>query len=76
MSVDRRELYELIDQLPEDQVAPVADELRRRTRQRSARTTEPFDWIGMIADGPSDASSPERIDEVLASGFGRRSADQ
>lgn len=69
--MDRSELYELIEKLPDDQVPAATEDLRRRTHPRPARSTEPFAWFGMITDAPSDASSPERIDEMLAKGFGR-----
>lgn len=72
MGTDRGELHELIDQLPDDQVALAADDLRRRARSHPVRSGEPFAWIGMIDGGPADASTPERIETELAKGFGRR----
>jgi hypothetical protein len=72
MTADRSELHELIDELPDDQVALVADDLRRRLPRPRADRPWPPEWFGMITDGPSDASSPERIDQVLSQGFGRR----
>lgn len=73
MSVDRSELHELLDALPDDQVPFAAAELRGRGKAHSAGRPEPaFGWIGMIEDGPEDASAPERIEQELARGFGRR----
>ncbi len=71
MSTSRDELRILIDGLPDDQVAALLADAKRRATPRPARTTEPFAWIGMITDGPTDASTPEAIDAVLARGFGR-----
>lgn len=70
MSVDRSELHELVDELPDDQVAGALAEVRRRAKPQP-RSTKPFAWVGMITDGPTDAASPDRIDELLARGFGR-----
>lgn len=73
MSIDRSELHELLDALPDDQVPFAAADLRRRAKAHPADRPEPaFAWIGMIEDGPEDASSPERIAQELARGFGRR----
>lgn len=71
MSTSRDELHDLIDGLPDDQVAAVLADVKRRTAPRPPRTTEPFEWFGMIKDGPRDASSPAAIDAALAQGFGR-----
>lgn len=70
MSVDRTELHKLLDALSEDEL-PLAEAYLRRQAKRRASAPK-FDWIGMITDGPEDASSPERIDAELARGFGRR----
>lgn len=71
MTAGREELHDLIDGLPDDQVAAVLADVKRRTAPRPPRTTEPFAWFGMIKDSPSDASSAEAIEAVLAQGFGR-----
>ena len=71
MSASRAELHDLIDGLPDDQVAAVLADVKRRTSPRPPRSTKPFAWVGMIKDGPTDASSPEAIDALLAQGFGR-----
>lgn len=71
MSTSREELHDLIDGLPDDQVAVVLADVKRRAAPRQRRTTEPPAWFGMIENGPTDASSPEAIDAVLAQGFGR-----
>lgn len=72
MSIDRSELHELLDALPDDQVPFAAAELRKRVKSHSVRPEPAFAWIGMIEDGPEDASAPERIEQELARGFGRR----
>lgn len=72
MSVDRNELHELVDALPDDQLPAAAEILRRRAEPRTARTTEPFAWIGAgeTKDGSSDVSA--NTDKYLAD-FGRDS---
>ncbi len=71
MSASRGELHDLIDGLPDDQVAALLADAKRCATPRTVRTTQQFAWIGMIKDGPADASTPEAIDAVLAQGFGR-----
>lgn len=71
MSASRDELHDLIDGLPDDQVTAVLADVKRRTAPPPPRSTQPFAWIGMIQDGPTNASSREAIDAVLAQGFGR-----
>ncbi|MDN5855302.1 MAG: hypothetical protein L0K86_21150 [Actinomycetia bacterium] len=72
MSIDRSELHELIDELPDDQVEQVMDDLRRRARPRPARTSEPFAWIGMVDEARNGRTdNAQRVDELLADGFGR-----
>lgn len=73
MSTDRNELHELVDQLPEDQVAPVADVLRGRLASKGrSRATKPFAWVGagVTSDGSTDVSV--NIDDHLV-GFGQDS---
>lgn len=72
MSASREELHELIDGLPDDQVAAVLAEVKRRTAPRPPRTTEPFAWIGMVKEAKNGRTdNAERVDELLAQGFGR-----
>lgn len=71
MSTSRSELHDLVDELPDDQVAAVVEDLRRRARPRPRRTSEPFSWIGMATskDGVTDlATNPEHL-----KGFGHSS---
>ena len=73
MNALKMELFELVERLPQDQVAGAIDDLKRRVGPRPAPTmprTEPFPWIGK-GTGPHNASDPEYIDSVLAKGFGR-----
>ena len=72
MTADRSELHELIDALPDEQVPLAAEDLRRRTKARAERTTEPFAWIGagVTKDGSTKVSA--NLDKHL-SGFGRDS---
>lgn len=58
MSVDRNELHELIDKLPEDQVASAADDLRRLPKPELSRDWPP-EFFNII-DG-SETSIKEEI---------------
>jgi hypothetical protein len=70
MSVDRVELHQLVDELPDDQVSSLLSEARRRAHRRSGGSWPPaFFGFGPANDGRTDTS--ERIDEILAEGFGR-----
>ena len=59
MTAIRDELHQLVDELPDDQLPGAANDLRRRTKPHPPRTQEPFAWIGMITNGPTDGSTPE-----------------
>ena len=69
MSASREELHDLIDSLPDDQVAAVLADVKRRSTPRPPRTSEPFSWFGMIdnPDVPNDLS--ENLDKYME-GFG------
>lgn len=71
MTASRDELHHLIDELPDDQVPAVAEELRRRTLPRPPRTQEPFAWVGMGVAKNGRTDNAQRVDEILAEGFGR-----
>jgi hypothetical protein len=71
MAGGRAELLELINSLPDEQVPFVTADVRRRLQPAPTSTETPFAWVGSITNGPVDASSPERIDQMLARGFGR-----
>jgi hypothetical protein len=64
----RDELHHLVDQLPEDQVSAALIEVQRLADATSS-TTWPPAWFGAITAGRTDTS--ERVDELLAEGFGR-----
>lgn len=68
MTAARDELRRLVEQLPEDQVAVALIEVQRLA---GAATTAPWPpaWFGAITAGRADTS--ERVDELLAEGFGR-----
>lgn len=70
MTIDRHELHELVDELPEDQVAlAIADVRRRLPRAEKERPWPPaFFGIGESKDGRTD--NARRVDEILAEGFG------
>lgn len=70
MTVDRVELHQLVDELPDDQVSSLLVEARRRANKRRQGTWPPaFFGFGPAVDGRTDTS--ERIDEILAEGFGQ-----
>ena len=75
MNALKMELFELVERLPEDQIAGALDYHQRLAQpvpdQREKKRV-PFSWVGMIKDGPSNASDPDYIDSVLAQGFGRQ----
>lgn len=72
MTADRHELYELVEELPDDQVASAIADLRRRLPQARSAGTWPPEFFGII-DGDSIPSNVARnVDDFLAaSGFGR-----
>ena len=68
----RAELQLVLGRLSDTDVEALLADARARLRPKPARTLQPFAWAGAIKDGPPDASTPEKIDEVLAGGFGRK----
>ena len=68
MTAAREELRRLVDELPEDRVSIALVEV-----QRLVGTTDtpvwPPPWFGAVKAGRRDTS--ERVDELLADGFGR-----
>ncbi|MCR1782779.1 hypothetical protein KVF89_09560 [Nocardioides carbamazepini] len=71
MSESREELHHLIDALPDEQVAQVLSDVRNLTARRRVPTEKAFAWIGA---GPADnerTDNAQRVDELLAEGFGR-----
>ena len=68
MSAERDELRRLVDELPDDQVAPALADVRRRTSGRDARPWPPA-WFGAAVARRTDTA--ERADDLLAEGFGR-----
>jgi adenosylmethionine-8-amino-7-oxononanoate aminotransferase len=68
MTSARDELRRLVEQLAEDQVSAALIEMQRLA-SAGAVSPWPPSWFGAIAAGRSDTS--ERVDEVLAEGFGR-----
>ena len=68
MTAARDELRRLVEQLPEEQLAAALDEVRRLAITAGPSGWPP-PWFGAIKSGRSDTS--ERVDELLAEGFGR-----
>lgn len=74
MTADRRELHDLVDELPEDQVALAIADVRRRLAQAKNERCWPPAFFGMVDgnDVPTDLAT--NVDLYLAaSGFGRDS---
>lgn len=70
MTASRDDLHRLVYELPDDQVAAAAEELRRHTTPRPVPMDAAFARIGA---GPADNGrndNAERMDELLAEGFG------
>ena len=70
MTVDRHALYDLVDELPDDQVPLAIADLRRRIPKAVEELNWPpkFFGAGLDKDGRTDLS--ERVDDYLAQGFG------
>jgi hypothetical protein len=71
MTADRHELYDLVEELPDDQVAPAIADLRRRLARPEVERPWPpkFFGAGAAKDGRTDIAS--NIDAYLAEGFGQ-----
>lgn len=73
MNATRAALIDLAGRLPDEQLPGALTDLQRRLGRPTfddQNSSDPFPWIGK-GHGPSDASTPERIREALAAGFGR-----
>ncbi len=72
MTVDGHALHDLVDELPDDQVAIVLADVRRHLPLTKGERTWPprFFGIGESNDGRTD--NARRADEIIAEGFGAR----
>ncbi len=70
MTADRHELHELVDALPDDQVARVLAEVRRRVPSAGGERPWPPAFFGMGVDKDGRTDLSESVDEILAGGFG------
>jgi hypothetical protein len=68
MTAARDELHRLIEQLPEEQVSAALVEVQRLANVADVAPWPPA-WFGAITADRTDVS--ERVDELLAEGFGR-----
>jgi len=68
VSAERDELLRLVRDLPEDQVAPVLADLRRRLRPPTDRPWPPPFFAVVPGDGTSIA---DKADDLLREGFAR-----
>lgn len=74
MTVDRSELHELIEQLPDSEVASAADDLRRRIGGPKPVGTWPPEFFGIVTgDGVPDDLAENAEDYLAGLGFGRDS---
>jgi hypothetical protein len=73
MTAERHELHELVDELPEDQVAAAVADVRRRLPRSEGKAWAP-EFFGIVdgADLPADLAT-NTDDYLAASGFGRDS---
>jgi hypothetical protein len=76
MNAMRDAILELVQELPESQLPGALTDLQRRSsaavrQSKSDPDYVPFSWVGMIKNGPTNASDPDYIDAALAEGFGR-----
>jgi hypothetical protein len=71
MTENRDELHHLIDSLPEEQVELVLADVRRRAKPRRAPSEKAFAWIGAGPANNGRTDNAQRVDELLAEGFGR-----
>lgn len=74
MTVDRSELYELVERLPDSEVASAADDLRRRLAGPKPVGTWPPEFFGIIDGDEAPEDLARNADDYLAAlGFGRDS---
>jgi hypothetical protein len=72
VSTPREELRELVERLPDEQVAPALSELRARLAATSGPRSWPPAWFAAAEGSAPDIS--ERAEEILLEGFTRRPA--
>jgi hypothetical protein len=71
MSTLREELHQLIDLLPESQVAPILAIVRESAATEDGIDTWPLpDFVGTLSSGKGDLAA--RSDEILRREMGRR----
>ncbi len=74
MTADRHELYDLVGELPDDQVAAAIADLRRRLPKTKSEGTWPPEFFGIIDGREVPTDIARNVDDFLAeSGFGRAS---
>ncbi|MEI2715225.1 MAG: hypothetical protein V9G04_18515 [Nocardioides sp.] len=74
MTADRHELHELVEALPDDQVALAIADVRRRMERPAADSTWPPEFFGIIDGEDAPANVARDVDGFLAgAGFGRDS---
>ncbi|MCB0910019.1 MAG: hypothetical protein KDB60_00175 [Propionibacteriaceae bacterium] len=70
MAADRLELHELVDALPDDQVARALADVRRRLPATSPDRSWPPAFFGMGIDKDGRMDLSEGVDGILTGGFG------
>ena len=68
MTAERDELRQLVEELPDEQVQPALEDVRRRLTAGEDRACPPK-FFGAGTGKRTDTAS--RADEILADGFGR-----
>jgi len=70
VSPEREELRRLVEELPDERVAPALAEVRRLNEEQDDRGEEwPPSWFNSFASGRRDLGT--KYDDILAEGFGR-----
>ena len=65
MRADRGELHELVDELPDEQVADVIADVRRRLRRPREGSTKPFAWVAVRPAKRPRPDDAEQVDDLL-----------
>jgi hypothetical protein len=72
MTADRHELHDLVDELPEEELALVIADVRRRLPRAEQDRPWPPRFFGIAESKDGRTDNARRVEEVLAEGFGVR----
>ena len=71
MTAERHTLHDLVEELPDDQVAPALADLRRRLPQPTPKRSWPPKFFGGGIDKDNRTDLSENVDDHLSQGFGQ-----